>query len=156
MNNCWNNFKQFKTIVETILNNLKQLLKQFWTILNNCWNNFEQLWTILRFRKWSRTTKPFENTQYIYYIMLWDYTILNYPFEGLPRFAKIKRIYDIRGSVCVFGGNKNWCRSLLQISIHWTLQSKFQALKSIHYSHPKWQCWLGKASWYKKYIIIMG
>ena len=61
-------------------------------------------------------------TAYIYtvhiYILCYEITRFNYPFEGLPRFAKIKRTYDIRGSDCVFGGNKNWCRALLQISIH--------------------------------------
>ena len=31
---------------------------------------------------------------------------------GLPRFGKVKRTYDIRGSVCVFGSNKNWLRAL--------------------------------------------
>ena len=32
LNNCWNNSKQIKTIVKTIANNLKQLLKQLRTI----------------------------------------------------------------------------------------------------------------------------
>ena len=44
---------------------------------------------------------------YILYILLCcEITRFNYPFEGLPRFAKIKRTYDIRGSVCVWGATK--------------------------------------------------